>query len=185
MGIVTAGDDARRAFQLQNVGVPLDLRGVKLPFLGSMSLSDADLSESTIEGTGESDFLRANLRGAHLGGTYDSTFIGADLTGASLQFAMFVWTDFRDVSLRDADLSHAALVGCGLEGADLTGATMDWTTIADTDLSGCKGLGALAAMQDVKIDVRTLELTLRGLGGQFTPEIRAFFAAADVPEAPG
>jgi hypothetical protein len=181
--VVVEGREAVEAYQRQNPGVHLDLRGAAVPFLGSLQMAEADLSESTIVGTGESDFNEANLRSARLGGTYDSTFNNADLTGANLQFELYIWTDFRDALLRDVDFAFSALVGCGLERADLTGAKFEWTTLADTDLSGCRGLGQLADIREVKVDIRTLELTLRGLGGQFDPETRAFFAATDIPEA--
>jgi hypothetical protein len=71
---------------------------------------------------GESDGVRANLKGADLGG---ADLEGADLKGANLKGAYLEYANLKGADLEGADLEGADLGGADLEYANLRGAKTD------------------------------------------------------------
>lgn len=68
-----------------------------------------------------------------------------------------------------------------LDGTRLKGASFCGTIFGDCDLSRCLGLEAAEQIGTNTIGVDTLTATLEGCGRVFSPSVRQFFIASDVP----
>ena len=87
---------------------------------------------------GESDGIRANLRGADLSGAdlSGADLRSVDLRDADLSFANLNGANLINADLRDADLSNADLSGADLRNADLSGADLSAADLRRADLLG-------------------------------------------------
>lgn len=174
VAIVKQGAAAIAAWRAQQSSyVMLDLAGTDFggANLSGSDLSGANLRDANLAGT---DLHRANL--------FMALLIGADLTGANLLGAKLLGTilfnaDFRGCTLFGADFTIAAF-----DGTALAGAWCSKTSFADCNLNGCTGLEQINHHGESSIGVDTLVRTLRGSGGQFTPEQFTFFRNAGVPQ---
>jgi hypothetical protein len=156
--ILKRGMKAWDEWRLEYKDVQPDLSGA---FLGSANLSHISLNGANLGGAnlGGADLIGADLSVADL--------INANLSYANLRHANLGYTNLRDAFLYGADLSHA-----NLSGADFTNARLNYTTFADNDLSGVKGLEVVRHVGPSSIGVDTLynsagkipEAFLRGCG---------------------
>ena len=90
----------------------------------------------------DSNFSRADLRGANLSNMYMLTtnLQGADLRGADLSHTFFTASSsFRDADLRGANLDDVWFTDADLRGADLRGTNVELiATLEGADLRGAK-----------------------------------------------
>jgi uncharacterized protein YjbI with pentapeptide repeats len=125
------GLEAWNEWRKNNPGVKVDLSGADLSRanLDKADLRGADLAVANLS---RAYLVRADLSGAYL--------CEADLGGAILTSANLSGADLSEANLREADLGGANLRRANIDGADLSGAGLRDTILADTDLSGTKGL---------------------------------------------
>jgi uncharacterized protein YjbI with pentapeptide repeats len=153
---------------------------------------DLDLSEANL--TDLNPFLSTigpfNFKGANLsGGNFYSSqmffpnFSKANLSKAKLVWATLVRPDLSNTNLRGADLGHTFFAFPTLRATDLSGATVEGTAFITCNLSQVKGLSTIKHKAPSMIDVNTLILTSRAVGGKFPPEIRTFLLRAGVKKA--
>ena len=110
----------------------------KLDHNGRVPLCEFNLSNAIFRGTNltEVDFLRANLRDAHMLGAIfcRTSFSQADLSNAT----------FGPCYLGEADLSSTVLEKTALADSNLTGANLSWSRFWQADLyADFRGLGRL------------------------------------------
>jgi uncharacterized protein YjbI with pentapeptide repeats len=150
------------------------------------NLRGADLSKVTLSGADltAADLTEANLSTATL---FRATLRGANLSGARLSRAKLGGADLREATLFKANLNRANLNAADLSAADLREANLSgaylrrmninntkvgWTTFANVDLRGIRGLATVKHEGPSSIGIDTLyvsqgqipEIFLRGAG---------------------
>ncbi|MCJ7491761.1 MAG: toll/interleukin-1 receptor domain-containing protein [Dehalococcoidia bacterium] len=141
-----------------------------------LDLSGADLSKTDLQGA---DLSGANLREADL----ERANLGrANLTGGFFLAANLYTANLKGADLNSAHFELANLTMAGLSGADLSQAHVGFTILANVYLAETAGLGTVVNEAPSSVGVDTLIASFRGAGNRLTPELRAFFRGAGVPE---
>jgi hypothetical protein len=141
-----------------------------------LDLSGADLSKTDLQGA---DLSGANLRDADL----ERANLGrANLTGGFFLAANLYTANLIGADLNNAHFELANLTMAGLSGADLSQAHVGFTILANVYLADTAGLGTVVNEAPSSVGVDTLIASFRGAGNRLTPELRAFFRGAGVPE---
>lgn len=166
------GAEAIAEWRWSNPRMRLDLSGA--------NLRDADLTEADLRGA---NLKRGNLSRAHLTAARLS---GADLWWANLRWAGLSRAHLSGAGLRGADLTgvnlwRADLSGADLGDVDLSEAQLGHTSLIAVNLSNARGLTAAKHDFPSSVSVDTLIASVRGPGGQLTPQLRVFFRGAGVP----
>ncbi|HME57828.1 MAG TPA: toll/interleukin-1 receptor domain-containing protein [Terracidiphilus sp.] len=147
LAILKKGVEVWNQWRIQNPYIRLDIFGSDL---AGVNLSGAVRTGVNLHGTNLSG---ANLRESNLTGAILSE---ADLGGVNLQTANLSVAILWGASLRGANLIGANLTGANLWRADFTGAEVGYTTFANVDLSGVKGLEAVVHTGPSSIGIDTI-----------------------------
>lgn len=149
--------------------------------LTSANLILADLVEADLSGA-LCPFIKldqANMKGALLSGALliSAQIADADLTGVNLNGADLSFADLSGTSLRGADVGNSKLHRTVFYKTDVGDAAfgeaqMSWTTLANLDLSGAKGLESVIHKGPSSIGIDTVYMSsgrvpdafLRGAG---------------------
>ena len=201
--IVGKGTEAIKEWRQANPEKILDLRreDLSLLFLENADLSGAQLGSADLKGT---HLKGANLAGAFLG---SANLYAADLRGANLHNAVLgmanllrtrlreadlsgatlIWSDLAETDLEAANMVEADLIGATLRRCNLRHTNLERATIGVTGIEGCnlaevKGLKTVRHGLPSSIGLDTIIRSFRGAGNRLTPELRAFFGDAGVPE---
>jgi TIR domain/Pentapeptide repeats (8 copies) len=163
LSILKSGVSAWNKWRSEHPEIVPDLREANL---SRASLNGADLHGANLNGADliEANLIEANLNGADLS---EAAMNGADVSVANLNGA-----DLDGTDLDGTDLSAANLRRADLSEANLSDSIMWYTSVADIDLSGVKGLETVRHEGPSSIGIDTIyrskanipESFLRGAG---------------------